>query len=250
MGYSLENAQRFGWGSVTGSPSPERVSHLEKYLVGQRVLDAGCGGGAYAEFLTRKGFQVTGIDRHEAFLQFARESKQGRSWVQGDLACLPFASKIFDCTYCFDVLEHMDDHSAIQELARVTTQRLILTVPQEDELMSRYNLTFLQYRDTTHLRYYTEASLRELVSTVKYSSLTIFPELAIPLRILVAELVKFNLGVLARFEIKLLRLRMRIQEMLNSGNSQAHSQKTEFELFLDMHTFQTIYSGLVAIVDL
>lgn len=251
MGYSLENAKKFGWGSVTGNLSTERVSHLEKYLLGQRILDAGCAGGAYASFFTRKGFQVAGIDRHAPFIHLARENEQGGRWLQGDLTCLPFASKIFDCTYCFDVLEHVDDHLAIQELARVTTGRLILTVPQEDALMSRYNLTFLHYRDTTHLRYYTETSLRELVSTIKYSRLIVFPELAIPLRILVAELVKFNLGVLARFEIKLLRLKTRIQEMLNSGNLNAASfQGTEFELFLDMQKFKIIYSGLVAVVDL
>jgi SAM-dependent methyltransferase len=243
MSYSLENARKFNWGSVTGKPDPIRLSHLDNYLVGQRVLDAGCAGGAYAELMTRKGYHVIGIDKHAPFLQLARESGPGMDWVQGDLISLPFHSKLFDSTYCFDVLEHLDDHLALQELARVTTRRLILTVPQEDDVMPNYNLSFLHYRDTTHLRYYTEASLRDLVSTIRYSKLTIFPELVIPLKNLVQDLVKFNLGMLARVELKLLALISRIQNRLGL-------RTFDIKTFLDMHTYRTLYSGLVAVVDL
>jgi 2-polyprenyl-3-methyl-5-hydroxy-6-metoxy-1,4-benzoquinol methylase len=54
--YSLENAEKFKWSSVSGDLNPERISYLRKYIVGSRVLDAGCGGGGYVDFLCRRGF--------------------------------------------------------------------------------------------------------------------------------------------------------------------------------------------------
>ena len=67
MSYSLENAQNFNWSSVSGNLNSERVSHLETYLVGNKILDAGCGGGAFVEFLSQKGLEVTGVDKYNQF---------------------------------------------------------------------------------------------------------------------------------------------------------------------------------------
>lgn len=174
--YSLENAEKFNWSSISGNLLPERVSHLEKYLVGQKILDAGCGGGAYVEFLSQKGLEVTGVDKYEQFLQVAREKGRLGTYVQGDVTNLPFPDKSFDCTYSFDVLEHVDDQLAIKELARVTTKRLIIAVPQKDEVVSEFGLTFRPYQDPTHLRYYTESSLQELGRTVNCSNVEVIQE--------------------------------------------------------------------------
>ncbi len=187
--YSVENAEKFNWSSISGNLNAERVSHLEKYLVGKKILDAGCGGGAYVEFLSQKGLEVTGVDKYEQFLQVAREKGRLGTYVQGDVTNLPFPDKAFDCTYCYDVLEHVDDQVAIKELMRVTSQRLIIAVPQEDEIMNNFNLTFLHYQDKTHLRNYTEASLKKLIIDNGISNITIFPELFIPTRYLVNEMI-------------------------------------------------------------
>ncbi len=187
--YSVENAEKFNWSSISGNLNPERVSHLEKYLVGKKILDAGCGGGAYVEFLSQQGLEVTGVDKYEQFLQVAREKGRLGTYVQGDVTNLPFPDKAFDCTYCYDVLEHVDDRVAIKELIRVTSQRLIIAVPQEDEVMNTFNLTFLHYQDKTHLRNYTEASLKKLIIDNGISNITIFPELFIPTRSLVNEMI-------------------------------------------------------------
>ncbi len=232
MSYSLENAQKFKWSSVTGSLNPERVSHLENHLVGSTVLDAGCGGGAYVEFLSQQGLQVTGVEQHEQFLQVAKENNRVGTYVQGDLTNLPFPDQTFDCTYCFDVLEHTDDLAALRELARVTKRRLILTVPKEDEVMHRFNLTFLHYQDKTHLRNYTEHSLKELSLKLTHSKLTVFPELAIPARWLVLEMIDFQgsapgipLFLQRAFNSLLMRL-------------------------LDRVAYKQVYTSLVAVIDL
>ncbi|KAF3885779.1 class I SAM-dependent methyltransferase [Tolypothrix bouteillei] len=158
--YTIENAEKFNWSSVSGQLNPERVSHLDKYLIGKKILDAGCGGGAYVEFLSQKNLEVTGVDKYEHFLQVARQKGKLGTYIQADITNLPFPDKVFDCTYCYDVLEHIDDQAAIKELIRVTSKRLIVAVPQEDEIMKKFNLTFLHYQDKTHLRNYTENSLK------------------------------------------------------------------------------------------
>ena len=39
----------------------------------QTILDLGCGSGAHAFGLTRRGYRVTGVDRSERMLELARE---------------------------------------------------------------------------------------------------------------------------------------------------------------------------------
>lgn len=234
--YSLQNAKRFNWSSISGNLNPERVSHLEKYLIGEKVLDAGCGGGAYVEFLASKGLDVTGIDKYDEFLQVAREKGKLGNYVQGDMINLPFSNKSFDCTYCFDVLEHVDDRLALQELIRVTRKRLILAVPKEDEVMQKFNLTFLHYQDKTHLRNYTQNSLKNLVSeNTDVSNLSIFPELAIPLKSLIIEMMvkpedEKNIFVIARI----------YQAFLSYL----------FRSILNKTQYKQIHTGLIAVLDL
>lgn len=230
--YSLENAEKFNWSSVSGNLHPERVSHLDKYLVGKKILDAGCGGGGYVEFLSQKGLEVTGVDKYDEFLLLARERGRLGAYIQGDVTNLPFPDKTFDCTYCFDVLEHVDDQLAIRELIRVTRHRLILAVPKEDEIMNAFGLTFLHYQDKTHLRNYTEATLKELISNSGLD-INIFPELAIPAQDLVRQMIS------------------------------SHKESNEFLAFIYKNLFykllmkilrkasyNKIYTGLVAVVNL
>jgi ubiquinone/menaquinone biosynthesis C-methylase UbiE len=253
--YSLENAQKFNWSSVSGNLNPERVSHLENHLVDKKILDAGCGGGAYVEFLSQKGLEVTGVDKHNQFLKLAREEGRIGTYVQGDITNLPFPDKVFDCTYCFDVLEHVNDKLAIKELARVTTKRLIIAVPKEDEVMHKFNLTFLHYQDKTHLRNYTENSLRKLFGDLDYCNVKIFTELAIPTQSLVRELIKFNIDELSKTYMASSISENKLQRVFGFGNSKLQSIYQRIfnvlgNTILDKASYQDIPTGLVAVVDL
>lgn len=231
--YTLENAKRFQWSSITGELHSERVNHLEAYLVGRRILDAGCGGGAYVEYLAQRGLDVTGCDKYDQFLQVARERGRLGRYVQSDVTDLEFPDNTFECSYCFDVLEHVDDERAIQELARVTTKRLILAVPREVELVDRFNLTFLHYQDKTHLRNYTEQSLQELAETVPHSRISIFPELPVGIAELVREAIRFQWpsDSIAR------SLKGRVYTHVLSK-------------LLARASYPRLYTGLVAVIDL
>jgi SAM-dependent methyltransferase len=260
--YSLENAQKFNWSSVSGNLNPERISHLETYLVGKKILDAGCGGGAYVEYLSQKGLEVTGVDKYDQFLEVARQKGHKGTYVQGDITNLPFPDKSFDCTYCFDVLEHVDDVVALKELVRVTEKRLIFTVPQKDEFLQKFGLLPYPYLDPTHLRYYTKDSIKELVSIVGYSNLQIFTEGMIPFHFLFKE-------VLTDKKVKSKSWILRDSYRIKSSNIPLNkfiAKTTDFLLnlvlnfdrldlilgayFNDPEFYKQINQGLVAVVDL
>jgi ubiquinone/menaquinone biosynthesis C-methylase UbiE len=234
MIYSIENAKKFQWSSISGNLNPERVLHLTKYLMGKKILDAGCGGGAYVEFLSQKGLEVTGIDKYDEFLQVARERGRQGTYIQGDITNLPFPDKTFDCTYCFDVLEHVDDQRAILELIRVTKNRLILAVPKEDEIMNSFNLTFLHYQDKTHLRNYTEKSLETLLAKNSCFDINIFPELAIHAPDLVREMISS-------------------QKSTNNLFSKVFYEKLFYRFLIKIlrkASYKQIYTGLVTVINL
>lgn len=86
------------------------------------VLDAGCGTGANAEWMTRRfGWRVTGLDCAEAGLQFARARHGLAALIRGDIRALPFRDGSFDLITCFDVFVHLEpgeERRALVELAR------------------------------------------------------------------------------------------------------------------------------------
>jgi len=227
--YSIELAKKFGWASITANLHPERVAHLNKYLVGKKILDAGCGGGAYVSFLAGKGFDVVGVERESAFLAYARQNMPREKFVQADVERLPFRDREFDATFCYDVLEHVsDDQLVLRELARVTRKRLILAVPKENDFLARFGLAFATYTDLTHVRYYTEATLKDLVDRIGARKLKIEPELSIDFRSLTQDVFIFN--SFGRFGNKLFQRALKILLSLSSPKQ--------------------IFSGLVAIADL
>lgn len=92
-------------------------------LPGKKVLDVGCGGGFLAEEFARDGFAVTGIDpaTHslEAARQHAADNNLEIDYRAGKGESLPFPDASFDIVACCDVLEHVDDFSAVvSEVAR------------------------------------------------------------------------------------------------------------------------------------
>jgi SAM-dependent methyltransferase len=174
--YSIANANQFGWASIGGSLPRYRLAHLD-HVVGPQVLDAGCGGGGYVRHLLAKGFHATGVDKFDDFVRLAHESGLREHVFVADVTTgLPFKDKQFDTTICFDVLEHVDDVLALSEIVRVTKSRLIITVPQTDEALRRFRLSFDNHSDTTHLRYYTIESFNRLLSSIASESINIAGE--------------------------------------------------------------------------
>ena len=88
--YSVPNGQPFGGSSLTGDLRPGRVQLLKHHLCGKQILGAGCGRGAFVEFLCARWLQVTGMDCHEIFLDIARQRPGATgTYIQGDIIARP-----------------------------------------------------------------------------------------------------------------------------------------------------------------
>jgi len=93
-------------------------------LSGRRVLDLGCGDGAYTLLAAKKGASAVGLDISPEMLKAARSRADAEgtqvSWCQASIGAIPFASNAFDIIIAVTVLCFIDNSdSAVKEAARV-----------------------------------------------------------------------------------------------------------------------------------
>jgi SAM-dependent methyltransferase len=103
--------------SALGGPSWDAARGLLGEGVG-RLVDVGCGTGAYAAGLATLGWDVTGVDLSEDMLRRARG--RGLDVVLADAASLPFDDASFDAAVSFWTHTDFPDlDAALREIARV-----------------------------------------------------------------------------------------------------------------------------------
>lgn len=161
--YYLKTANSLGWGPKTVKLNPERTHVLDKFVVGKKVLDIGCGSGIYVDYLTRQGKKAVGIDFVNEFIKRAKKNYRGK-FRTANAYKLPFDDNSFDTVMMLDVLEHLDDElKALKEAIRVARKRLILIVPRKVERsLENHGLIYKHYSDSSHLRYYDKKGLQTL----------------------------------------------------------------------------------------
>ena len=87
----------------------EITRKFKKYQV-KKVLDLGCGSGWLTIFISKYGFDVTGIDIAKPAIElgkiWAKEDNASVNFLVGDILNLPFKDGTFDAIVCNSVLEH------------------------------------------------------------------------------------------------------------------------------------------------
>ena len=113
------------------SINPWRVGYAESIIKklginpqGKTALEVGSGGGILTEEICKMGFTTTGIDpAEESVITATNHAKAGGlniKYDQGSGENLPYAEGSFDCVFCCDVLEHVQDlPKVISEISRV-----------------------------------------------------------------------------------------------------------------------------------
>jgi len=97
------------------------LSWLPEDMTGKRLLDAGCGTGAFAIEAARRGAQVLAIDVSPSLIKIARERSQGQTpegsiiYEVGDM--LDGGLGIFDHVVAMDSLIHYHEADIVQSLA-------------------------------------------------------------------------------------------------------------------------------------
>ncbi len=111
-------------GQITDRLEQQLLFQLVGPVAGQRLLDVGCGDGALASELARRGAIVTALDADPAMVAAARQRSEIEDTllhvVEGQAQRLPFADAAFDrvvavTTLCFV----RDAKQAVVEMARV-----------------------------------------------------------------------------------------------------------------------------------
>ncbi len=92
------------------------------YLDGREpgvALDAACGTGRFAEFLSRRGHRVIGVDSSPDMLACARQRVPDGEFHLGELTRLPLPDDCADVIVCALALEHVPLKPVFAEFARV-----------------------------------------------------------------------------------------------------------------------------------
>lgn len=163
--YYSQNASYLGWGE--GSVlDKERLALIKKYIIKENILDIGCGFGLYVDYLSKIGYQATGIDFVLQFIKSARKNKKG-TFIKGNVEKLPFGENQFETVFLFDILEHGNDKLILTEAIRVSKKRILVIVPKKvDKILADSGVVFRHYMDKSHLREYQLEDLKALADSL------------------------------------------------------------------------------------
>lgn len=148
-----------GWGTEVVAERLGAV--LDCTPAGASVLDLGCAQGAYVRALASLNRRAVGVDLDP------RASWRGGRYVAGSGERLPFAGRGFHTVAAFEVLEHCPHPEAVaREMARCASSHLVLSVPncEHRETLERYSLALAHWTDTSHVCFFTKASIAALVA--------------------------------------------------------------------------------------
>jgi len=101
----------------------------------QTVLDVGTGTGLFAEYFTKEGCHVTGIDLNPNMLKEAQTFVPTGKFIKGEMENLPFPDDSFDLVFLGHVLHETDELArSFAEASRVAKKAItVLEWPYRKE---------------------------------------------------------------------------------------------------------------------
>ena len=176
------------WDQVPAGARPERFAPRRDFLLGHvgagdRVLDVGCGDGAFAAELLAAGALVTAADVARGALRRAAEHAPGAELVAlREDAPLPFADAAFDLVWAGETLEHVADVTGLlAELRRVLRAggTLLVTTPDQPRLVVALEALLgrpLEDRldpRADHLRFFTRRTLHGVLTGAGFTQVRV-----------------------------------------------------------------------------
>jgi 2-polyprenyl-3-methyl-5-hydroxy-6-metoxy-1,4-benzoquinol methylase len=166
------------WRSVPADAVPERFAARRAFLrthvaTGDRVLDLGCGDGAFAAAIDTA--EVTMADVAQEALRRARaRAPRARAVLLQEGERLPFAEDAFDVVWAGEVLEHVADVTGLlAEVRRVLRWGgvLLATTPWHGRVVVARAERFDPRAD--HLRFFTAASLGAMLADAGFAEIDV-----------------------------------------------------------------------------
>jgi 2-polyprenyl-3-methyl-5-hydroxy-6-metoxy-1,4-benzoquinol methylase len=176
------------WHEIPAGLEPSDFALRSRFLTenvgaGERVLDVGCGEGRFAAELARRGASVVCIDVAEEPLRRASELHPELDVRLVDSeGAWKLADASFDVVWAGEVIEHVADTSAwLSEVRRVLRSggRLLLSTPAHGRLtilalaLSRRAFAARFDPRGEHLRFYSRATLTELLEDFRFQEVEV-----------------------------------------------------------------------------
>lgn len=151
----------------------QKILSLVQETGASRVLDAGCGEGFSLQYLHQAmpNLTLSGGDLSFEAMAWGRTNLNYEApLVNMNLYHLPFPDDSFPLVICLEVLEHLpDSRTGLQELARVSSDYVLLSVPHEPLFRG---VNFLRGKhpgslgnDPEHLHNYTGRTFRQMAGS-------------------------------------------------------------------------------------
>ena len=143
-----------------------RLETMVEPLAPGSLLDAGCGEGeTIARLDSLLPARVAAVDLSPDAVEFTARRFPAITVTRQSVYDLPFDDGAFELVLCLEVLEHLEDPgAAVTELARVSSGRLIVSVPHEPWFrigsLLRGNYVTNLGNHPEHVNHWTAASLR------------------------------------------------------------------------------------------
>jgi 2-polyprenyl-3-methyl-5-hydroxy-6-metoxy-1,4-benzoquinol methylase len=164
---------------VTGFHSAKQARdyrYLEHKPAG-KLLDVGCGAGAYLGFMRDQGWNVVGIDFDEEAVKNARE-QFGVNAHSLQLEEMNFPDAHFDAITMNHLIEHVPDPiKLLRECQRVLKPNgsIVVTTPNSDSLGHQmYSKHWRGLEPPRHLHIFSPASLHLLARNAGFSNIDVF----------------------------------------------------------------------------
>ena len=128
-------------GHLTDAVEMQAIFGLMPDVLGQHILEIGCGTGSFSLALANRGAQVVGFDCSEPMLAKAqskfRSQKSALFLVKGLASYLPFTDESFDGVVCLLALDFMTERETVlREMTRVLRPGGFLSVG----ILNRFSL--------------------------------------------------------------------------------------------------------------
>src|SRR3954452_4384881 len=146
---------------------------------GRRLLDYGCGAGAFLELAHRRGFDGYGVDLSPDSVEVARTRPGGANTYVGDPRAVPeLAQGGFDVITMWSVLAHLprptDDLRMLRDLLTSDGMLLIFTV-NANSLLLKATRSGWGGVTKNHLMFYSPATLPMLLRKAGFTSMVALP---------------------------------------------------------------------------
>jgi len=104
-----------------GIESPPRELFLSYLPKEGKIIDAGCGFGKWVIYLTRRGYDIVGIDNNELAVAKLKAFDESLQMELGDILHIHYPDSSFDAYISMGVVEHFEEGpvSALKEAYRV-----------------------------------------------------------------------------------------------------------------------------------